>query len=202
MYSDTANDNHRQGRRTPLGIGINNLLNNIGDGDDAAKKAYRAAQVQSMFKQAIKHIYGQSAFLILQSINAVYILNDRDKGDLKLARPTDKKIKRLVIYTCDSMVHADLDSRQEAIKFWFSKKNERLDKLELYSSKFNMRKRFPYKNDCEMMKNSLVNSNKSKNEKIDIELSGQLKTKIDNIKDEKLKAAIMVCVNLNTKKEN
>lgn len=109
--------NKRKGRRVSVGVGVNSFIHNLDEGDEASKKAYRTAKVQNMFKECCEHIYGESAFLILQNTNAVYILNDRDKGMLKKARSQDKQIKRLIIYTCDSMVYADLDSRQENVKY-------------------------------------------------------------------------------------
>ena len=107
-------EKNRSGRLT-LKAGLNNFIGNLED-EDETKKAYRTAQVLNLFKNAIKHIYQDSAFLILQNTNAVYILQERDKGLRKKAQQSDKLIKRMVVYTCDSMVYADLDSRQEYIK--------------------------------------------------------------------------------------
>lgn len=109
--------NNRKGRRVPLGVGLNTLIHDLDESDESSKKAYRAAKVLKMFKDCCHYIYGESAFLVLQNINAVYILNERDKGMLKKPKPDAKKIKRLIIYTSDSMVYADLDSRQEKIKY-------------------------------------------------------------------------------------
>lgn len=192
---DEQNDsyNDRKGTRLSLSVGLNNLIHSLDNGDEESKKIYRAAKVQNMFKQAIQHVYKDSAFLILQSINAVYFLKERDKGMLKEARPGAKLVNRLAIYTCDSMVYADLDSRQEIIKHWFNNHNERVDKLELYSSKFNMRKRFPYKADCELLKSEIV-SEKNANKTIDAELSKELISKIEDIENEKLRAAMLSCI--------
>ena len=116
MKNPYGNSDIRKGQRVPLGVGINTLIHDLDESDESGKKAYRAAKVQNMFKQCCQHIYGSSAFLVLQNINAVYIFNEADKGMLRKARPAEKNIKRLAIYTCDSTVYADLDSRQEIIK--------------------------------------------------------------------------------------
>ena len=121
---------------------ITNYFNEIGSSDEVAKKAYRAAQVQNLYKEAIKHVYGDSAFLVLEKTNAVYIMNENDK-------------KKIIIYTCDSMVHADLDSKQEFIKMWLGEHGEIIDKFELLTSKLGMRRQFPYKEDVAQMKKSL-----------------------------------------------
>lgn len=116
MEDTFENTEFRKGRRIALGVGVNSLIHQWDESDEEGKKAFRAAKVQNMFKECCNKIYGDSAFLVLEKINAIYILNERDKGKLKKARPGDKPVKRLAIYTNDSMVYADLDSRQEIIK--------------------------------------------------------------------------------------
>lgn len=116
MFSVGQNNEFRKGRRISLGHGIGSIIQHFENADQEAKKAYRTAQVQKLFFDCAKEIYGDTAFLVLQHINAIYIITEKDRGQLKKALPDAKTIKRLVIYTNDSMVYADLDSRQEIIK--------------------------------------------------------------------------------------
>lgn len=191
MENPYGNNDLRKGKRVPLGVGINTLLHDLDESDEASKKAFRTAKVQNMFLECAKHLYGDSAFLVLQNINAVYILNERDKEGLRKAQPGAKQVKRLVIYTCDSTVYADLDSRQEMIKLWFNDQGERLDKLELYSSKFQMRKRFPYKNDVDLMKKNITTQKENENKLALPQNPDELMPLIEKIEDEKLKSAIL-----------
>lgn len=189
----------RKGKRVSVGSGINSFLQNLDESDEANKKAFRTAKVQNMFKECVKHIYKDSAFLILQSVNAVYIMNEKDRGMLKKAKEDAKNIKRLIIYTNDSTVYSDLDARQEQVKFWYNNQGERLDKLELYSSKFQMRRRFPYKNDVELMKKNIVAISEVKQEAIDEQTAQLLKEKIKDIEDEALAKSLQSLIDANTK---
>lgn len=191
MENPYGNNDMRKGTRVQVGVGINSLMHSLDESDESSKKALRAAKVQNLFKDCAKHLYGSSAFLVLQNINAVYILNERDKGMLKKAQPGDKLIKRLVIYTSDSTVYADLDSRQEMIKVWFSNNGERLDKLEIYSSKFQMRKRFPYKNDVELMKKNVISNKESEKKLVPPTNPEELMPLIEKIENAKLKNSLI-----------
>ena len=189
----------RKGKRVAVGVGINSFLHELDESDEASKKAFRTAKVQNLFKDCIEYIYKDSAFLILQSVNAVYILNEKDKGMLKKAQSNAKNIKRLIIYTNDSMVYSDLDARQEQLKLWFNDQGERLDKLELISSKFQMRRRFPYKNDVELLKKNVMAQKNEKREVIDEQTALLLKEKIKDIDDEKLAKSLQDLIDANSK---
>lgn len=189
----------RKGKRVAVGVGINSFLHELDESDEASKKAFRTAKVQNLFKDCIMYIYKESAFLILQSVNAVYILNEKDKGMLKKAQSNAKNIKRLIIYTNDSMVYSDLDARQEQLKLWFNDQGERLDKLELVSSKFQMRRRFPYKNEVELLKKNVMAQKNEKREVIDEQNAKLLKEKIKDIKDENLAKSLQNLIDANSK---
>ena len=195
MENPYGNIEYRNGKRVPLGVGINTLLHDLDESDEASKKAFRTAKVQKLFKECAMHLYGSSAFLVLQSINAVYILTEREKGQLKEAQPGAKTIKRLVIYTNDSMVYADLDSRQELVKHWFNEKGEKIDKLELYSSKFQMRQRYPYKNDVDLMKKTVMDEDENAPKLEPPQNPDELMPLIDKIEDEKLKQSLLNLIN-------
>lgn len=186
--------------RTSLKKAVYNYLGNL-ENDDEAKKVYRTTKVINMFKQAIDHVYKDAAFLILQNINAVYILQEREKGQKRHASKDDKLEKRLIIYTCDSMVYADLDSRQEFIKMWFNTHGEHIDKFELVSSKFGMRKRFPYKDEVFEMKKKLEDNDNFEERKIadaqffNDENLDLLNNKISEIKNPKLQKSLKNLIN-------
>ncbi|MDO5328649.1 MAG: hypothetical protein Q4E88_00890 [Coriobacteriia bacterium] len=166
---------------------ITNYFNEIGSSDEVAKKAYRAAQVQNLYKEAIKHVYGDSAFLVLEKTNAVYIMNENDK-------------KKIIIYTCDSMVHADLDSKQEFIKMWLGEHGEIIDKFELLASKLGMRRQFPYKEDVAQMKKSLetqyefLQIKNDKQHTLTQEEIDSINLKIDKIDNKELKKALKALI--------
>lgn len=198
MQEIDKNIDMRKGKRVPIGVGINSFLHDLDESDEASKKAFRTAKVQNLFKDCVKHIYGASAFLILQSVNAVYILNEKDKGMLKKATPQSKNIKRLIIYTNDSLVYSDLDARQEQIKLWFNDQGERLDKLDLISSKFNMRKRFPFESEVALLKKTVVDTNVTTFEKIDPQNLKILQDKVNEIKNENLRKSLQKLIEANS----
>lgn len=185
---------------TSLKNGLVSYFNEIGSSDEVAKKAYRTAQVHNLYKDAIKHVYGDSAFLVLEKTNGVYIMNEKDKGLRRKALPEDKTIKRMVIYTCDSMVHADLDSKQEFIKMWLADHGEVIDKLDLLTSKMGMRKTFPFENDVADMKKALssqytfLQDVQEQKEALTQTQIDKLNVEIDKIDNEQLQKAIRATI--------
>lgn len=186
---------------TSLKNGLIGYFNEIGASDEVAKKAYRTAQVHNLYKDAIKHVYGDSAFLVLEKTNGVYIMNQKDKGLRRKVLPEDKTIKRMLIYTCDSMVHADLDSKQEFIKMWLAEHGETIDKFDLLTSKMGMRKTFPFENDVKDMKKVLsskftfLQDVQEHKESLTKEQLDKINIEIEKIDNEQLKQAIKATVN-------
>lgn len=189
---DNKIKNNRSFGRVTLKGGLNKFLGDL-DLDKDAKNLFRASKVMNLYKNAIEDIYKNNAFMILEKTNAVYILNEKDKGQRRQALPTDKTIKKLVIYVCDSMVYADLDSRQEFIKIWFRKHGESIDKFQLLNSKLNMRRRFPFRADAERDRHIIQDYMKYEN-KLKRDLSPdkveQLNKDIDKITNKKVKKSL------------
>ncbi len=152
MNKINDNTKERMGRIS-LKEGIYNIYNNSSSSNDIEevlkKKAIRTAKVLKDFKNCIVEIYGNNSWVILEKINGVYILKGNKEKNL---RKSTNKINRLVVYTNDSLIHSELDSRQEEIKLYFKVKKENIDSFEIYSSKFNMRNRFIYSNEVAQLK--------------------------------------------------
>lgn len=189
MKNIYENPNIRKGKRISLGFGINRLLQNVDESNEDLKLAYRTAKVQSMFKECCKHLYGEAAFLVLQNINGVFLFSEKEKQGFKHARPDAPTVKKLAIYTCDSTIYADIDSRQEMFKYWFMKHGERVEKLDIYSSKFQMRKKFPFKNESNFLRSNATN-NALKASLVLPENIEEIMPQVEKIKNEKLKKSI------------
>lgn len=145
MKESFKNNNSSRSGGIDLSKGISNALEAMGATKEILLKARRASQVKELFIECINEVYGQAAYLIFDKTNAVYLLHEPRNNTYKAFNSDKDKVYRLLIYTCDSMVHADLDARQEEIKRCFMKRKQKIDSYELLSSKFEMRKRFPFK---------------------------------------------------------
>ena len=119
--------------------GINRSLNSYLhelDPTGAQAKARRAAQVQDRWKQAVCKVYGaEAAAFVLSHINAVYIMKQDDPS---------KKETQLIIYSDDSMVRSDIDSRQEYLKFLLNHQGEHVGPVKILASRFDMKNRHPF----------------------------------------------------------
>ena len=143
MHDIKKNSFSERSGTVSLGPALRKVINSLQEDEFDLNKIYRASKVKNLFQKSIEDIYKENAVLILKSINAVYIMDDIPKY-IKDPKQFDIQ-KKLVIYICDSTVYADLDSRQELIKIWFYNHGEKIDFVELLSSKLKMRNTFPYK---------------------------------------------------------
>lgn len=108
--------------------------------DKAARIARRAARVQSMFKEAVEHIYKENAPYVLAHVNAVYI-KDEPVG----AVDEGNTVRTLMVYMDDGNFRSDVYSRQHLIMLLLHERfGEKVEVFKAFPSRFNMRTRHPY----------------------------------------------------------
>ena len=100
-----------------LGESINELMDALAAGDDASRKAQRAAAVNVAWRNAVEAVYKDAAQMVLDHVNAVYIMaaDEVVKGATTKASHTGTGAQ-LVVYADDSLIRSDLDARQEFLK--------------------------------------------------------------------------------------
>lgn len=141
-----------------VGKGLERFLDGLAtEGDDASKKAVRAAMVNVMWENAVKDVYkdeAQAAY-ILDHVNAVYIMSaDAEvKGaDAKGSSCATGGGTQLVVYSDDSMVRSDLDARQEFLKMRLREQGEQVESFRIIASRFDMKDRHPFRKEGERAK--------------------------------------------------
>lgn len=120
-----------------LSAGLDALLGSLGADDEASRRAQRAAQVETMWRQAVEKVYKDAAQLVLDHVNAVYIMAEE-------GAPADAP-KTMTVYVDDSTIKSDLDARQEFLKLFLLEQGEPIGRFRLLSPRFDMRGRHPFR---------------------------------------------------------
>lgn len=141
-----------------VGKGLERFLDGLAaEGDDASKKAVRAAMVNVMWENAVKEVYkdeGQADY-ILDHVNAVYIMSADAKvkgAGAKGSSGAAGEGTQLVVYSDDSMVRSDLDARQEFLKMRLREQGEQVESFKIIASRFDMKDRHPFRKEGERTK--------------------------------------------------
>ena len=104
--------------------------------DEKTLIARRAAEVRTMWKDAIEYVYKENAPYVLEHVNAVYIKEEEG-------------IRSLYVYMDDGNFRSDVHCRQHLIILRLHERfGERIDEFKTYPSRFDMRKRHPYREEC------------------------------------------------------
>lgn len=163
-----------------LGDGLTEALFHLG-ATDADRIARRTAIVHTRWKEAVVLVYKDAAQLVLDHINGVVIKKD-DGLDM------------LVIYSDDSLIRSDLDTRQEFLKMKLKALGENVEVFKILPSKFDMKSRHPFQVRKE---NSLQQEQASggvSSDQREVELSGEQKDMIAShaaeVEDERVRRAL------------
>ena len=129
-----------------LGESINELMTVLAAGDDAARKAQRAAAVNVAWRNAVEAVYKDAAEMVLDHVNAVYIMaaDEVVKGAPTKASHTGTGAQ-LVVYSDDSLIRSDLDARQEFLKMKLKEQGEHVETFKILPSRFDMKSRHPFR---------------------------------------------------------
>lgn len=149
-----------------LSSNITSLMSGVSGDSEHAKKAYRAAQVRSMWAACVDKIF-------LDHTNSVYIINENGE-------------KTLIVYVDESIFAAELNAQRELIKLKLLKEfGEEIQEFKILISRSTYKKNYPFKKDQET--SYMV-------EKDPLPLSEEEKEKVDSIvkviDDEKLRESL------------
>lgn len=107
-------------------------------------KIQRSVVVKTRWKCAVRAVYKDAAQLILDHVNAVYIL----RAEQVYNKTEEIRVKNtgtvLVVYADDSMVRSDIDARQEFLKLKLNEQGECVETFCIKPSRFDMRGRHPF----------------------------------------------------------
>ena len=106
-----------------LGESINELMAALAAGDDASRKAQRAAAVNVAWRNAVEAVY---------------------KGTPTRASHAGTGAQ-LVVYADDSLIRSDLDARQEFLKMKLKEQGEHVETFKILPSRFEMKARHPFR---------------------------------------------------------
>lgn len=119
-----------------LGGEVARITGALGSRNDEARIARRAAEVQTMFKAALEHIYKDKARFVLDHVNAVYIKRE-ERGE--------STFKALYVYMDDGNFRSDVHSQQHFIMLFLRERyGEDIELFKTYPSRMGMKNRHPY----------------------------------------------------------
>ena len=185
--------NSRVGK-TSLKRGLETFFQRMPEGKgEEFLKVYRNESVRVIFKNAVDAVYKQASNLILQHINAVYVLK---ASDVKEARNYILKKNKtvLAIYCDDALVRSDLKERSELLQIYFNKHEEHIGCTIVYPATRGMKQRHAYELESKKSARLSEKSSTSKQEYEKCRLSDMqcegLKHKAAPIENKKLKKSI------------
>lgn len=131
-----------------LGDGLQQLLKNLGQAGVQAARSQRVAEVHVRWRRAVEAVYRASAPLVLDHVNAVYIMRPDQANDPMAARvPQGRTL--LVVYSDDAMIRSDLDARQEMLKIRLNEQGEHVEAFSIKPARFDMKARHPFREEAQ-----------------------------------------------------
>lgn len=177
------------------------LKRGMGELPAQAVRSARVAEVHYRWKTAVEQVYKESAPLVLNHTNAVYIMRP-DESDDKLAQRVPPGKTLLIVYSDDSMVRSDIDARQEFLKMRLNEQGEHVEFFSIKASKQGMKTRHPFVSDTrDPFGNALPGSREeAKLEKqLDPSQSEQLSKQAESIENRELREALTRAIKANTR---
>lgn len=124
--------------------GMNDFISVLKNDNNFAANAYRVAKVHTLWQNAVEAVYKDAAQMVLNHINAVYIMSATDVDDIKAAYRVVNGGTVLVVYADDSLIRSDLDARQEFLKMKINEQGEHVESFCIKPSRFDMKSRHPF----------------------------------------------------------
>lgn len=136
-----------------LGDGLQQLLKNLGQAGVQAARSQRVAEVHVRWCRAVEAVYRTSAPLVLDHINAVYIMRP-DQANDPMAAHVPQGRTLLVVYSDDAMIRSDLDARQEMLKIRLNEQGEHVEAFSIKPARFDMKARHPFRERAQLASGS------------------------------------------------
>ena len=160
-----------------LGEGIGDVLSRMNAGNESARKARRAAQIQSSLRVAVEKVYKDAAPFVLSHINGVYV-------------SAEDGVACLTVYSDDSLVRSDIDARQEFLKMALLETGEHIESFRIVASRFGMKERHPYADAREKDDDMSNLFDKAERTPLSADDEAFVESKVEVVKDEKVRDAL------------
>lgn len=176
-----------------IGQGLNELMASLGVGDEGSAKARRAALVNVMWRNAVEAVYKEASSMVLDHINAVYIMRAADIDDARVADRVTDGGTVLVVYSDDSLIRSDLDARQEFLKMKINEQGERVEAFCIKPSRFDMKARHPFSRQGESRNTAKVRSlsTSRKIHPLTVEQIDELEARVSVVEDPTVRKALI-----------
>ena len=173
-----------------LGIGLQQLLRSLGAAGAQAARSQRVAEVHVRWKCAVEAVYRDSASLVLDHTNGVYIMKPEQANDPMAARvPAGKTL--LVVYCDDAMIRSDIDARQEMLKIRLNKQGEHVALFSIKPARFDMKARHPFREEAARAAQQAARAAHAPDPLISPEAAVRLREQAAGVEDKRLRESIL-----------
>ena len=173
-----------------LGSGLQQLLRSLGASGVQAARSQRVAEVHVRWKCAVEAVYRDSAPLVLDHTNGVYIMKPEQANDPMAARvPAGKTL--LVVYCDDAMIRSDIDARQEMLKIRLNEQGEHVALFSIKPARFDMKARHPFREEAARAAQQTAQASRTPEPLISSEAAARLREQAACVEDKRLRESIL-----------
>ena len=173
-----------------LGSGLRQLLQSLGASGAQAARSQRVAEVHVRWKCAVEAVYRDSASLVLDHTNGVYIMKPELANDPMAARvPAGKTL--LVVYCDDAMIRSDIDARQEMLKIRLNEQGEHVALFSIKPARFDMKARHPFREEAARAAQQAAQAASTPEPLISSEAAARLREQAADVEDKRLRESIL-----------
>lgn len=173
-----------------LGSGLRQLLQSLGAAGAQAARSQRVAEVHVRWKCAVEAVYRDSASLVLDHTNGVYIMKPEQANDPMAARvPAGKTL--LVVYCDDAMIRSDIDARQEMLKIRLNEQGEHVALFSIKPARFDMKARHPFREEAARAAQQAAQAARTSEPLISSEAAARLREQAAGVEDKRLRESIL-----------
>ena len=173
-----------------LGSGLQQLLRSLSASGVQAARSQRVAEVHVRWKCAVEAVYRDSAPLVLDHTNGVYIMKPEQANDPMAARvPAGKTL--LVVYCDDAMIRSDIDARQEMLKIRLNEQGEHVALFSIKPARFDMKARHPFREEAARAAQQAAQVSRTPEPLISSEAAARLREQAACVEDKRLRESIL-----------
>ena len=142
------------------------------------------------WKCAVEAVYRDSASLVLDHTNGVYIMKPEQANDPMAARvPAGKTL--LVVYCDDAMIRSDIDARQEMLKIRLNEQGEHVALFSIKPARFDMKARHPFREEAARAAQQAAQAARTPEPLISSEAAARLREQAAGVEDKRLRESIL-----------
>ena len=173
-----------------LGSGLQQLLRSLGAAGAQAARSQRVAEVHVRWKCAVEAVYRDSASLVLDHTNGVYIMKpEQANGPMAARVPAGKTL--LVVYCDDAMIRSDIDARQEMLKIRLNEQGEHVALFSIKPARFDMKARHPFREEAARAAQQAARAAHAPDPLISPEAAARLREQAEGVEDKRLRESIL-----------